>query len=101
MTLNSSLQNITCIVYAKGLPAVSGKLKAHNPAKKYSYFKGTVAIILSDPFCKDDNARFTLVPCMNQTSRLIISKPHFYQLWFLHKSDLRIYTAGNRTKLLE
>jgi len=37
-------------VYAKGLPAVSGKLKAHNPAKKCSYFKGTVSVILSDPF---------------------------------------------------
>ena len=28
----------------------------------YSYFKGTVSIISSDPPCKDDNVRFTTVP---------------------------------------
>ena len=28
----------------------------------FSFFKGTVSVISSDPLCKYDNARFTTVP---------------------------------------
>ena len=30
--------------------------------KKIAVIKGTVSVISSDPSCKDDNARFTIVP---------------------------------------
>ena len=44
--------------------------------KKQKHFeiKGTVSVISSDPICKDGNARI---------------------MWFLHKHDLRIFTARN------
>ena len=33
--------------------------------KKIAVIKGTVSVISSDPSCKDDNARFTIVPLKN------------------------------------
>ena len=36
---------------------------------------------------------------MNEMSRFIISKTNNFQLWFPHRSDMRIFTAGKHMKV--
>ena len=40
-------------------------------------FKGTVIAMLSDPSCKDDNARFTTVPLKAMSEPVWIRYPYY------------------------
>ena len=49
-------------------------------------FKGIVEIIIRV-------VRFTMVPSMKEISMFFSLKTDYFQLWFLHISDIRIYAA--------
>ena len=67
-----------------------------------SFFKGTVRVILSDPPCKDDTARFTTVHCkaLSDQGWIIFQCLSFSIAGFLQKSQLRISTTGKHLKII-
>ena len=58
-----------------------------------SPFKGTIGVISSDSPCKDGNARFSRVHLKPLSDQVWIRYAWicYFNLWFLWKSDLRIF----------